>query len=845
MAPKLAMREFKQTIRRGLHRARSLLGGGTATALGPDVAQSARRGDYAGAMALVQARIDALGNGADRTEGRKLRHALAHFATLDGQYPVAARIYIALLDEDEHDAAARRGIAVAAHRAARAAQANENWREACDMWLALAKFGGDRTKALRNLALWGRNGSLEAEARRDYDAAVGYWRDCLEIEPTYEPARKNIARILADPEIDEASPEVQARMHDHWRALLRHFPADVRAKLGVLRSGGTIEGNTPVDAMLRRIDAAPAAKTDFFFDVSDIAVFFRGNRTPTGIQRIAFCLIKSALADESRASGLCALDRVAGGWRRVNGELFRLLLFLSRDGSDTGEIEWKSAREELEDHIRHAPRLVFPVGAVVVNLGSPWSVINYLLRIREAKRESRIFYAGFVHDTIPLLFPKFTFGETPAAYTTWIAGIASHADLMFANTKNTERDFEGALGAMGLTPVPCEVVYPNGDFTSHAEGPIAETVQAAMKGPYALFVGTIEPRKNHLFVLEAWQRLVAELGAANVPTLVCAGRLGWYGETVMAFVEKTNHLGGKLVMLNSVSDADLRALYRGARFTVYNSVYEGWGLPVTESFSYGKVPVIPRNSGLVESGGEHAVFYESNSQPSFLAAVRELIAHPETLAQKEQRIRTAPPIRPWRDILDELRGKAVRAAAAAPAKDAPRAVVHVGELYPFRLHAFVEDPGHGAVAEIMRTGTGWHAIDKWGAWTAEPTAELDFDLAEPPQPDLVLLLVLRAAKPDQRVTIALNGKPAGTFPVSPAGSTVRIPLGTTPAGGHVRVEIGRDQLTHLTEITSGRDHRMAGVCLRALMVCRAADANSCAALTDEHASDPSTTGPAH
>ena len=62
---------------------------------------------------------------------------------------------------------------------------------------------------------------------------------------------------------------------------------------------------------------------------------------------------------------------------------------------------------------------------------------------------------------------------------------------------------------------------------------------------------------------------------------------------------------------------------------------------------------------MIESGGKHAIFYETNSQPSFLAAIRDLIAWPETLKRKEQEIVDDPPIRAWRDIFDEIYAKVI------------------------------------------------------------------------------------------------------------------------------------------------------------------------------------------
>src|SRR5204863_6865494 len=121
------------------------------------------------------------------------------------------------------------------------------------------------------------------------------------------------------------------------------------------------------------------------------------------------------------------------------------------------------------------------------------------------------------------------------------------------------------------------------------------------------------------------------------------------------FIKKTDSLDGKLRMLNQVSDTDLQALYKNAMFTIYNSHYEGWGLPVTESLSFGKVPVIARNSALVESGGKHAVFFESSSEPSFMEAVRKIIRDPGFIPERESAIRAEPPVRSWQSIAREIR----------------------------------------------------------------------------------------------------------------------------------------------------------------------------------------------
>ncbi len=110
---------------------------------------------------------------------------------------------------------------------------------------------------------------------------------------------------------------------------------------------------------------------------------------------------------------------------------------------------------------------------------------------------------------------------------------------------------------------------------------------------YFLYVGTIEPRKNILNKLRAFHRLLRVLKQKNVrslPKFVLAGGTGWNSEAVFAYVEKYS-LQDQVFFLGYVRDEDLPTLYRNARFFVYVPVYEGFGLPLVEALSFGKVCV--------------------------------------------------------------------------------------------------------------------------------------------------------------------------------------------------------------------------------------------------------------
>lgn len=88
-------------------------------------------------------------------------------------------------------------------------------------------------------------------------------------------------------------------------------------------------------------------------------------------------------------------------------------------------------------------------------------------------------------------------------------------------------------------------------------------------------------------MFQVWARLLREKAYEDIPTLVFAGRPASMVEDLMQQMENTEYLDGKVRLIREPSDEELRGLYRNCLFTVFPSLYEGWGLPVTESLLLG------------------------------------------------------------------------------------------------------------------------------------------------------------------------------------------------------------------------------------------------------------------
>ncbi|HET9017478.1 MAG TPA: glycosyltransferase family 1 protein [Thermomicrobiaceae bacterium] len=142
-----------------------------------------------------------------------------------------------------------------------------------------------------------------------------------------------------------------------------------------------------------------------------------------------------------------------------------------------------------------------------------------------------------------------------------------------------------------------------------------------IRRPYFLIVGTIEPRKNHLGVLTAFEQLAR--AHADV-SLVIVGRPGWMSSEIMAAIDSAasrlsvHHLGG-------IDDEQLAALYAGSVALVYPSWYEGFGLPVVEAMACGTAVITSDRGSLAEVAGDDAVTVDPSSPESIAAAMESVL----------------------------------------------------------------------------------------------------------------------------------------------------------------------------------------------------------------------------
>jgi glycosyltransferase involved in cell wall biosynthesis len=173
--------------------------------------------------------------------------------------------------------------------------------------------------------------------------------------------------------------------------------------------------------------------------------------------------------------------------------------------------------------------------------------------------------------------------------------------------------------------------------------PAVARMVADTSNPLFLMVGTIEPRKGHALVLDAFEALWA---AGNEVRLCWAGKEGWEVDALMARVRNHPELGRRLHFVERFTDAEINLCYANAQALIAASVAEGYGLPIVEAAQH-QVPVLASDIPVFrEVAGEGARYFGVDDRAALMQRVLEF----SQLDSTERRAMAAlVPILSWQE----------------------------------------------------------------------------------------------------------------------------------------------------------------------------------------------------
>lgn len=232
-----------------------------------------------------------------------------------------------------------------------------------------------------------------------------------------------------------------------------------------------------------------------------------------------------------------------------------------------------------------------------------------------------------VMDPIPLMHPEWTDVNHRALKNWLFRRSVQWADHYITISKFVIDDIAHhfRIPAERITPIELGV---NDDFfiMLSEEEKLASLRELGLMPPFFLFIGTLQPRKNILRIVEAFKSLPLDIRRAC--PLIVAGREGWSSEAERAALA-TLQEDGTGRWLNYVTPLQKKALLQSARALVFPSLYEGFGLPVLEAFASG-LPVITSNTtSLPEVAGDAALLVSPLDASEIAAAMRRLLEDDE------------------------------------------------------------------------------------------------------------------------------------------------------------------------------------------------------------------------
>ena len=231
-----------------------------------------------------------------------------------------------------------------------------------------------------------------------------------------------------------------------------------------------------------------------------------------------------------------------------------------------------------------------------------------------------------VYDLIPLKHPEIYGVEGARLLRRYLDAVMRHADLVatistaVAGELHAETHNDRFLrNGPAILPwrLGCDLPAANG----RVRDGVARLFRDRLPESAYLVLGAIEPRKNHLFILETFRRLWADPATAHV-RLAIMGRPGHASAGILRAIRSDQRFGDRLVLLDDCDDAEVDHAYRHARGLVFASIAEGFGLPIAEALHHGQAVFASDLPIHREVGGDDCSYFPLGTVDALTSALR-------------------------------------------------------------------------------------------------------------------------------------------------------------------------------------------------------------------------------
>ena len=237
-----------------------------------------------------------------------------------------------------------------------------------------------------------------------------------------------------------------------------------------------------------------------------------------------------------------------------------------------------------------------------------------------------------IHDIIHLLYPQFLPNRVALVYArVMIRRALARADRIITVSYNSKRDL---VDYFGITPSRVDVIYNGVSSRFRPDVPQEERVRVSRKyglrPPYLLFLGGEKPHKNVQNVVRAFAE--ARRGRPDLPHLLAlAGPMPKNSARIDALIAALD-VGAAIARPGLIEEDDLPGLFAGADVFLYPTLYEGFGLPVTEAMACGTPVLTSSTSALQEIAGGYAYLVDPLDVDAIARGIVALTTDPKVRA---------------------------------------------------------------------------------------------------------------------------------------------------------------------------------------------------------------------
>ena len=395
-------------------------------------------------------------------------------------------------------------------------------------------------------------------------------------------------------------------------------------------------------------------------------------RSITGIQRVTSEILRRPRTARIRGFDLTPVTRDAIGWRRLTAsEHDRLRLgpapvrgvirrsvgrspFVGALSSLRGWVPGRPARSPqrtvaaVPSHLR-AP--LFEPGSLFFDCEASWHNLPARAELLPMLQDAGAELAMLGFDALPFDRPDWFVPVIGQKFRDHVAAHLHAGSFVVCISEDTRSRLTSVADDLGAPPMVGAVMPLGSDWPAPAD-PVAPP---GVPDRFLLCVGTVEPRKNHGMLLDAWERIEA-LGPRGVEGsvgLVIVGRLGWQSDELARRLRRLHRSDRRVQWLRGVDDAQLAALYRDATALVMPSLDEGLGLPVLEA-RRNAVPVLASSrGGLPEALGGGGILLDPSDVDGWARAMTSMLDD-EVQRQMVVRASAADPPPTWDEAADRL-----------------------------------------------------------------------------------------------------------------------------------------------------------------------------------------------